>query len=62
MNVPMASKEGRQASHEIDQRLEDLGRRAYNDEFYLRYYVGHKGDYGHEFMVSDDPGCRWCIC
>ncbi|CAJ1960043.1 unnamed protein product [Cylindrotheca closterium] len=48
--VTMASTEGRQASHEIDQRLEDLGRRAYNDEFYLRYYVGHKGDYGHEFM------------
>lgn len=31
---------------------DDPGRRAYNDEFYLRYYVGHKGEYGHEFMVS----------
>lgn len=24
---------------------------AHNDEFYLRYYVGHKGRFGHEFMV-----------
>ena len=23
---------------------------AHNDEFYLRYYVGHKGRFGHEFM------------
>lgn len=21
-----------------------------NDEFYLRYYVGHKGKFGHEFL------------
>lgn len=21
-----------------------------SDEFYLRYYVGHKGKFGHEFM------------
>lgn len=51
----MSTEEAGQGSHrrEIDQRLEDLGRRAYNDEFYLRYYVGHKGDYGHEFMVCD---------
>uniref|UniRef100_A0A7S1FU66 Mago nashi protein n=1 Tax=Corethron hystrix TaxID=216773 RepID=A0A7S1FU66_9STRA len=21
-----------------------------NDEFYVRYYVGHKGRFGHEFM------------
>eukprot|EP00980_Cylindrotheca_fusiformis_P014775 scaffold4026_cov117-Cylindrotheca_fusiformis.AAC.10 len=31
---------------------DDPARRAYNDEFYLRYYVGHKGEYGHEFMVG----------
>ena len=31
----------------------DDTRRAYNDEFYLRYYVGHKGQFGHEFMVSN---------
>lgn len=23
---------------------------AHNDEFYVRYYVGHKGRFGHEFM------------
>lgn len=23
----------------------------HNDDFYLRYYVGHKGRFGHEFMV-----------
>lgn len=23
---------------------------AENDEFYLRYYVGHKGKFGHEFL------------
>jgi protein mago nashi len=23
---------------------------AHSDEFYLRYYVGHKGRFGHEFM------------
>jgi protein mago nashi len=21
-----------------------------NDDFYLRYYVGHKGKFGHEFL------------
>lgn len=21
-----------------------------DDEFYLRYYVGHKGKFGHEFL------------
>ena len=31
----------------------DDTRRAYNDEFYLRYYVGHKGQFGHEFMVNN---------
>ena len=23
---------------------------AHNDEFYVRYYVGHQGQYGHEFF------------
>jgi len=23
---------------------------AHNDEFYVRYYVGHRGQYGHEFF------------
>lgn len=23
---------------------------AHNDEFYVRYYVGHRGEYGHEFF------------
>ena len=23
---------------------------ASDDEFYLRYYVGHKGKFGHEFL------------
>ena len=23
---------------------------ADNSEFYLRYYVGHKGKFGHEFL------------
>ena len=23
---------------------------AHNDEFYVRYYVGHRGNYGHEFF------------
>lgn len=27
---------------------------AHGDEFYLRYYVGHKSRrFGHEFMVSE---------
>jgi protein mago nashi len=25
-------------------------RRGGDDEFYLRYYVGHKGKFGHEFL------------
>ena len=30
---------------------------AHNDEFYLRYYVGHKGRFGHEFMEFElTPG------
>ena len=66
----MATEQEGQSSHdsEIDGRLEDLGRRAYNDEFYLRYYVGHKGDYGHEFMVRNWILARlfrysfnWCL-
>ncbi|KAK4363506.1 hypothetical protein RND71_018747 [Anisodus tanguticus] len=27
-----------------------MGEMAENDEFYLRYYVGHKGKFGHEFL------------
>jgi hypothetical protein len=30
-----------------------------NDEFYLRYYVGHKGEYGHEFMVNEVDILLW---
>lgn len=26
-----------------------------NDDFYLRYYVGHKGKFGHEFLEFE---CR----
>jgi len=32
-------------------KLEEImARRHANDEFYVRYYVGHKGKFGHEFM------------
>ncbi|CAN4085320.1 unnamed protein product [Withania somnifera] len=27
-----------------------MGEMAENEEFYLRYYVGHKGKFGHEFL------------
>ncbi|CAN6196338.1 unnamed protein product [Urochloa humidicola] len=27
-----------------------MARRGGDDEFYLRYYVGHKGKFGHEFL------------
>ncbi|CAA6666939.1 unnamed protein product [Spirodela intermedia] len=29
---------------------EERGQQAGGDEFYLRYYVGHKGKFGHEFL------------
>ncbi|EGD72236.1 mago nashi domain-containing protein [Salpingoeca rosetta] len=35
---------------------------ANNDEFYLRYYVGHKGKFGHEFLefeFSQDGKLRY---
>ena len=38
----------------------DTGRR---EEFYLRYYVGHKGKFGHEFFefeFRDDGRLRYC--
>lgn len=56
-----ASSKGSQGLHnrEIDDRLEDLGRRAYNDEFYLRYYVGHKGNYGMFLPVAICETILW---
>ena len=27
-----------------------MGSEEQNGEFYLRYYVGHKGKFGHEFL------------
>ncbi|KAI8379507.1 mago nashi-like protein 2 [Radiomyces spectabilis] len=35
---------------------------ASNEEFYVRYYSGHKGRYGHEFLefeFQDDGLCRY---
>ena len=29
---------------------DERGSQAGADEFYLRYYVGHKGKFGHEFL------------
>ena len=29
-----------------------------SDNFYLRYYVGHKGKFGHEFMEFESSGGR----
>ena len=33
-----------------------------NNDFYLRYYVGHKGKFGHEFLEFEfrpDGKLRW---
>lgn len=33
-----------------------------SQEFYLRYYVGHKGKFGHEFLEFEfrPDGKYWC--
>jgi hypothetical protein len=52
---PATGEQGKSNDGVMVQNLDgsdDPGHRAYNDEFYLRYYVGHKGEYGHEFMVN----------
>ena len=44
-------------------RTEDSGsRRNRREEFYLRYYIGHKGKFGHEFFefeLRDDGRLRY---
>ena len=37
-------------------------RKMANNDFYLRYYVGHKGKFGHEFLEFEfrpDGKLRW---
>ena len=38
-------KAERKRDHSRDQESEEE-----SDDFYLRYYVGHKGKFGHEFL------------
>ena len=44
-------------------RTDDNGsRRNRREEFYLRYYIGHKGKFGHEFFefeLRDDGRLRY---
>ena len=32
-----------------------------DDEFYIRYYVGHKGKFGHEFLEFECPGAAGLV-
>lgn len=42
----MEGEEERRSLKAVAMAAEDLE----NGEFYLRYYVGHKGKFGHEFL------------
>ena len=35
---------------------ESSGYRSKQEDFYLRYYVGHKGKFGHEFLEFEFRG------
>ncbi len=35
---------------------ESSGHRSKKEDFYLRYYVGHKGKFGHEFLEFEFRG------
>lgn len=38
-----------EVAHTCPDSLHHMTAKGTHDEFYVRYYVGHRGDYGHEF-------------
>lgn len=59
------SEQDSRSRHQRDERDRNshARRNQRNDEFYLRYYVGHKGKFGHEFFefeFRNDGRLRYC--
>ena len=47
---------------ESTRQTEQPKQSSHREEFYLRYYIGHKGRHGHEFLefeIRDDGRLRY---